>query len=128
MFCGLIPGPFQMIGATIICLIWRVNLPLALFATLYTNPLTIVPLYLLAFGIGRTLSGSELSFSLPPERGEIALLPWFGMLKDWLVQLGEPILIGLPVLAASLAITAWCLVQLAWRLHVRWRAWRRHKL
>ena len=43
MFCGLIPGPLQMIGAAICALIFRVNLPLAMFVTLYTNPFTIVP-------------------------------------------------------------------------------------
>jgi len=49
LFCGLIPGPFQMLGAAICAVIFRVNLPLALFCTLYTNPFTIVPLYLVAF-------------------------------------------------------------------------------
>ena len=46
LFCGLIPGPLQMLGAAIVCVFLRVNLPLALVTTLYTNPLTIVPLYL----------------------------------------------------------------------------------
>ena len=45
LFCGLIPGPFQMLGAAIGAVAFRVNLPLALLTTLYTNPLTIVPLY-----------------------------------------------------------------------------------
>ena len=48
LFCGLIPGPLQMLGAAICALVFRVNLPLALLVTLYTNPFTIVPLYVLA--------------------------------------------------------------------------------
>ena len=32
--CGLIPGPFQMLGAALVALLFRVNLPLALFAVL----------------------------------------------------------------------------------------------
>lgn len=41
LFCGLIPGPLQMVGAAIVCVLLRVNLPLALVTTLYTNPFTI---------------------------------------------------------------------------------------
>ena len=36
----------------VVCVVLRVNLPLSLVTTLYTNPLTIVPLYLLAYEIG----------------------------------------------------------------------------
>lgn len=32
--CGLIPGPFQMLGAALCALLFRVNLPLAMFVTL----------------------------------------------------------------------------------------------
>ena len=37
LFCGLIPGPLQMIGAAIGALVFRVNLPLGLLVTLYTD-------------------------------------------------------------------------------------------
>src|SRR5512142_2270877 len=52
LFCGLIPGPLQMISAALLAVLLRVNLPVAVFTTLYTNPFTIVPLYLLAYEIG----------------------------------------------------------------------------
>lgn len=38
MFCGLVPGPFQMPSAALFCVLFRVNLPLALITTLYSNP------------------------------------------------------------------------------------------
>ena len=66
MFCGLIPGPLQMLGAAICALVFRVNLPLAMFVTLYTNPLAIVPLYLLAYQIGRLATGDSAGFVEPP--------------------------------------------------------------
>ena len=65
MFCGLIPGPLQMLSAAIVCVFLRVNLPLALVTTLYTNPVTIVPLYLLAYEIGGFALGAR-GFSTPP--------------------------------------------------------------
>ena len=61
------PRPFQMLGAAICCVLFRVNLPLALLSTLYTNPFTIVPLYLAAFGVGEWLIGSGSVFTPPPE-------------------------------------------------------------
>src|SRR5450756_1436049 len=33
LFCGLIPGPLQMIGATLLAVSFRVNLPVALITT-----------------------------------------------------------------------------------------------
>src|SRR2546421_5487740 len=57
LFCGLIPGPFQMLGALLMAIPLRKNIPVALATTLYTNPFTIVPLYMLAYGYGRLLVG-----------------------------------------------------------------------
>ena len=37
LFCGLIPGPLQMLGAGIACVLFRVNLPVSLVTTLYTE-------------------------------------------------------------------------------------------
>lgn len=59
LFCGLIPCPLQMICAALLAALFRVNLPVAIFTTLYTNPLTIVPLYLLAYRLGKIVSGAQ---------------------------------------------------------------------
>src|SRR2546421_8797660 len=59
LFCGLIPGPFQMLGALLLAIPLRKNIPVALIVTLYTNPLTIVPLYVIAFEYGRLLLGLD---------------------------------------------------------------------
>src|SRR5262245_61692111 len=50
LFAGLIPGPLQMLGAALLAIPLRKNLPVALATTFYTNPLTIAPLYVLAYG------------------------------------------------------------------------------
>ena len=49
LFAGLIPGPLQMLVALLLSILLRRNLPVALLVTFYTNPFTIVPLYLLAY-------------------------------------------------------------------------------
>ena len=122
--CGLIPGPFQMLGAALVALLLRVNLPLALFVTLYTNPLTIVPLYLLAFEIGRwTLGATDARFIAPPELVWPHLLTWLSALPGWAVGLGKPLGVGLLLLGATLSTGGWLVVQVGWRLHLM-RAWR----
>jgi len=123
MFCGLIPGPFQMLGAAICAVIFRVNLPLAMATTLYTNPFTIVPLYIVAFAIGQwALPGESRQFVAPPEPGESGLIAWMHVLTDWMVGLGTPLALGLVLLGAGLAIAAYVAVRLAWRIYLM-RVW-----
>jgi uncharacterized protein (DUF2062 family) len=129
LFCGLIPGPLQMIGAALLAVLFRVNLPVAMIITLYTNPFTIVPLYLLAYELGAWVSGAQSGVVLQPTFPE---LHWQNMaheLWDWMVTLGEPLLIGLPLLALSLAIIGYFAVRVAWRVSVvlRWRARQRRR-
>ena len=127
LFCGLIPGPFQMLGAAIGALVFRVNLPLALLTTIYTNPFTIVPLYVLAFAIGRWVLGSTGDFLAPPELGEQSYSAWAGALIDWMTGLGSPLALGLILLASGLALIGYITVRGAWRAHLvhRWKQRRR---
>lgn len=130
LFCGLIPGPLQMISAALLAVLLRVNLPVALITTLYTNPFTIVPLYVLAFQIGTLLTGARSGVAvLPPSLPE---LHWHNLLYemwDWVALLGKPLLVGLPVLAVGLAIIGYVVVRVAWRVVViwKWRARHRHR-
>ena len=124
MFCGLIPGPLQMLGAAICAVIFRVNLPLAMVTTFYTNPFTIVPLYLVAFAIGQwVLPGEHQQFVAPPEPGESGLTAWLHALVDWMIGLGTPLALGLVLLAAGLAVAGYFAVRLVWRIYLV-RAWR----
>lgn len=124
LFCGMIPGPLQMLGAAILCAIFRVNLPLALIGTLLSNPLTIVPLYMVAFMIGRFVTGSDAAFSPPAELGDIGMSELMRAWLDWILSLGKPLFIGLPLLALALAAAGYFAVKLCWQIHTR-HAWQR---
>ncbi len=127
MFCGLIPGPLQMLGAAICAVAFRVNLPLAMLTTLYTNPFTIVPLYIAAFGIGQwALPGEHDRFVAPPEPDEAGLIAWMQALVEWMIGLGAPLALGLVLLALGLATTGYLLVRVAWRIYLV-RAWHRRR-
>ena len=126
LFCGLIPGPFQMLGAAICALIFRVNLPLALFVTLYTNPFTIVPLYLVAYQIGRLALGESNGFLAPPNFDAANFIGWTEAMEQWMLAVAKPLGIGLVMLAAGLAVVGYFATQAAWRVWLI-AAWRRRK-
>lgn len=127
LFCGLIPGPFQMLGAAICAVIFRVNLPLALFTTFYTNPFTIVPLYFAGYGLGRLVLGGGGEFVAPPEWGTEGMWTWVLALVDWMAHLGRPLALGLVLLASLLASTGYLTVRVAWRYYLL-RAWRKRRI
>ena len=125
LFSGLVPGPLQMLTALLLAIPLKRNLPVALLVTLYTNPFTIVPLYMLAYGYGELL--------LPGERAALVTpfeMDWsnFGesmqALGEWMVSLGKPLALGLVALGLTLALLGYIAVQLAWRALVvsAWRA------
>lgn len=118
LFCGLIPGPLQMIGAAVASLIFRVNLPLALLCTLYTNPFTIVPLYLVAFQLGKWTLGNDRNFVAPPEFDWQAIGASASQYIDWAIGLGRPLAFGLVLLASLLAVIGYFAVLVAWRIHL----------
>lgn len=113
MFCGLIPGPLQLPSTLLVCAWVRGNVVAGGVATFYTNPLTTVPLYALAFQLGAWL--------LP---GEQTLPVWGGgapggaftvqALGEWVQALGWPLLVGLPALGVVFAVLGYVLVQVLW--------------
>ena len=117
LFAGLVPGPLQMLTALLLAVPLRKNVPVALLVTLYTNPFTIVPLYVLAYGYGRLL--------LP---GDHAPFPAsFDM--ETVLALGKPLVLGLVALACTLALLGYVAVRVGWRVWIvtTWRARQRKR-
>ncbi|MFH1661320.1 MAG: hypothetical protein FD131_2956 [Rhodocyclaceae bacterium] len=124
LFCGLIPGPLQMLGAAACALAFRVNLPLAMLMTLYTNPFTIVPLYLLAYQIGRLTIGESNGFITPPAFSATDFIGWTNAMQNWMLTVAQPLGIGLIMLASGLAVIGYFATRAAWRVYLI-NAWRR---
>jgi len=128
LFCGLIPGPLQILGAAIACLVARVNLPVAIVSTLYTNPFTIVPLYLLAYQIGSFVLGTRggTPAAPPPDWDWRAMVASANAVGEWMLGLGAPLALGVFLLACLLSATGYFLVRAAWSLHLR-NAWQKRR-
>jgi len=132
MFAGLIPGsnPVQFSAAALLAIAFRVNLPIAVLVTLYSNPFTIVPLYFLAFKLGQMVfvTGDD---SLPPFPVEgDSWSTWLTAGFDWITTAGKPLLAGIPLLALLLALAGYLLVRLSWRCYTihTWQARQRNRL
>lgn len=128
MIGGLIPGPLQMLTAGLLAVLLRCNFPIALVTTLYSNPLTIAPLYLAAYKLGSWVTGMN-------GRDQLAPLPQFDWtqlldstraLMHWSIGLGKPLLVGLPLLALLLALLGYALVRVGWSCSIR-RQWRKRR-
>jgi len=127
MFSGLVPGPLQMVTAALLAVPLRVNLPVALATTLYTNPFTIGPLYLLAYLIGRMIMGGETPhLGPPPEMDWSQLGASLDAFLRWVWSMGTPLAVGLLALGLILAALGYACVQLGWRYYVI-RAWRKRR-
>ena len=124
LFAGLVPGPLQMLTAALLAVPLRVNLPVALVMTLYTNPITIGPLYILAYGIGSLLMDGGNGMTTPPTFDFMHLGESTEIFLRWLLSLGKPLFVGLVTLATSLGIIGYFAVQAIWRVQVIY-AWRR---
>jgi uncharacterized protein len=126
LFSGLVPGPLQMLTALLLAVPLKKNLPVALIVTLYTNPFTIVPLYLLAYAYGRLVLPAG-AYRAPQEPFQFDWTDLGGSMEAmgaWMMSLGKPLAVGLPALALTLAALGYVAVQLAWRGWVisAWRA------
>jgi uncharacterized protein (DUF2062 family) len=127
LFAGLVPGPLQMLVAVLLAIPLKKNLPVALLTTFYTNPFTIAPLYLLAYGYGRLLLAASDHPAAPLQPFEWDWTHWFDSAQAfalWAVALGKPLAVGLVALALTLAALGYAAVRLGWRIYVV-LAWRR---
>ena len=131
LFCGLFPAPFQMLGAAIASFLFHWNLPVAVFTTLYTNPITFIPLYLLALKIGIVLlnailpaahSNGEIhaaAFPPPPDFNWTTPADSFIALGQCGLGMGWPLVIGVFTLATLLAIIGYIVTRIGWNIWVR---------
>jgi len=139
LFFGLVPGPVQMLGAGLAAILFKWNLPVAVFTTLYTNPITFIPLYLVGLQIGLLLlnavarrelpdgSSAELAFPPPPDFVWTAPIDSSAALVSWSLGMGWPLFVGVLTLALLLSVTGYLLVRIVWSGWIRFEIIRRRR-
>ena len=110
LFVGFMPILGQMFVAAALAIVARVNLPIAVMAVWITNPITMGPIYFIAYQMGAAM------LALPV--GEHA----FTMSWEWFthefVAIWQPLLLGSFVLGTAGAILGILFVRICWRMIV----------
>lgn len=122
LFFGFLIPFGQIPCAAVLSVLLRGNIPVAVAATLVSNPFTFGSIYYGAYCLGDWLLG--ISNMLPIKKDTLAdeaaaVAGWLGQISS----MGLPLLLGLALLACVLSVAGYYAVNLAWRTRVR-RAWR----
>jgi len=136
LFFGILIPFLQIFLAAIVAILFRVNLPVAAFSTLVTNPFTFPPIYYFAYRLGNYLTGSS---SVPSEEmieanieqmmatHQGAVQGWLPGLIDWIQSAGSSLGLGLFVMAVSASLGSYFVVNALWKWQIRWR-WRQRQM
>lgn len=106
LFIAFMPLPVHIVLAALVALLLRLNVPAAVAATLITNPLTMVPMFLAAYWVGCQLLGV-------PVRAVAFEMSW-----DWLttglLPIWKPFLLGCLVMGVLTSIAGYLLLGGIW--------------
>ena len=108
LFVAYLPFPGHAIQATLLAILLRVNIPIAAVTTFVSNPLTIGPMFFLAYKFGSTLLG------LPPQDFDFELTAaWF---SEKFVTVWQPMLLGCVLLGSTISVIGYVALDIFWRL------------
>ncbi|WP_167631062.1 DUF2062 domain-containing protein [Mariprofundus ferrooxydans] len=123
LFFAFVPLPFQMVLAAGGAILFNGNLPISVAMVWLTNPLTMPPIFYVAYLVGAwILNVPKGNFNF-----DNLSLEW---LHNGLASAWQPFLLGCLVLGAVSALTGYVGMHLAWRTMVlkRWRRRHHHQL
>ncbi len=110
LFVAFIPLPMQMPIAALIAMGLRVNLILSVALVWVSNPLTMAPMFYIGYLVGTWMIGPPVFHT-----GFEPTLGWF-----W-AEIGaiwQPLYVGCLIVGAVVALAAYGLVNMLWRLYV----------
>ena len=107
LFIAFMPIPGHTIGAILLALFLRVNVPAAVIGSLASNPLTVVPMFLVAYRLGLALLG----FDPQPFEPELS----WRWLNEGFVVVWQPLLLGCVLLGALASLIGFIGLDLLWR-------------
>jgi uncharacterized protein len=122
LFVAFMPIPGQMIMAALLAVLLRCNLPLSVALVWITNPLTLPPMFLLAYSVG------ALIIDVPMQALKFEL-SW-AWLSESLVAIWRPLLLGCLICGLFFGSLGFFVISMMWRWRVvtRWRARKRARL
>ena len=131
VFFGLMIPIAQIPAAAIASLLLRGNLWIAAVSTLVSNPLTYGPLYYFAYRLGAGVIGTRTPADLTADDVErpMRMIDSLAQAWTWITGIGQPLLLGMLIMAVTGAFIAYWGTQLVWRMRVtaKWRRLRQER-
>ncbi len=118
LFIAFLPVPGHMLIAALLSILLRVNLPLAVLMVWVTNPLTMPPIFYMAYRLGATI----LDRPLRQVEFEISL-SWF---QGTFMEIWPSLFAGSLVFSVVTSVIGYITIRLIWRLSVV-EKWERRK-
>lgn len=121
LFVAFIPIPGQMPVAALVALLVRCNLPLAVGLVWLTNPVTMPPLFYMAYRVGALI--------LDVPAGQMAFELSFDWLGSQLAYIWQPFLLGCLVCGLFFGSLGYFVISLLWRwrVSIQWTARKRRR-
>jgi len=110
LFVAYLPFPGHMLTAALLAIALRVNIPIAVASVWVSNPLTIGPMFYLAFQVGQQLLGEAPQ----PFKFELSIA-W---LLDGFIYIWQPLLLGSVLLGAILSLIGYIGLDILWRASI----------
>lgn len=110
LFVCYLPWPGHVLTGAVLAAVLRINVPVAALTTLVSNPLTMGPMYYLAFRLGQWLLGEA------PAAFEFRMS--FAWLAERFATIWQPLLLGCLLLGTMLAAIGYVLLDLVWRASI----------
>jgi len=123
LFFAFVPVPFQMVLAAGGAIMFNGNLPISVAMVWLTNPLTMPPIFYVAYLLGSwVMDVPQSDFNFDSMSVEWLLS---GLMASW-----QPFLLGCFILAVISATSGYIGMRMAWRMMVlkRWRRRHQHQL
>lgn len=114
---SVIPG-VQIFYAAGLVLLLRGNLPVALIATLVTNPFTVLPMTYFIYSIGKLVLGNGNETLVPKDfQWDFSSFHVFwSNLSAWILQFGKAFFIGMPIVSLCLGLIGYFGTLLIWNM------------
>lgn len=108
LFVAFIPMPFQMVLSGALAIFFRANLPISVALVWLTNPITMPPLFYLAYKIGAYVLHKPIQAQIQYE----VSLEW---VFEKFSSIGAPFILGCLILGLGLGTLCNVLIRLYWR-------------
>lgn len=118
VFCSFVPMPMQMILASLLAILIRCNLPLAVGLVWISNPITIPPIFYFCYLVGAFLMGTGVE-----HHSSDFSVEW---LAQSIEQIWAPLLVGSLICGVFFGLLSFFLVRFLWAFHVA-KSWKERK-